>query len=79
VLETRRDENGTNFVEAARAVGYVAKNAQVPCGKTSLHRSKQSETHWRSFCSTCWPIRLREPLIWGLRALPHVIRAYPLM
>ena len=37
VLDTRLDENGTNYVEAARAVGYVAKDAQVPCGKVSLH------------------------------------------
>jgi len=35
VLETRRDENGTNFVDAARAVGYVAEDAQVPCGARS--------------------------------------------
>ena len=34
-LETRRDENGTNFVAAARAVGYVAKDAQVcPAAKS---------------------------------------------
>ena len=31
VLDTRKDENGTSFAEAARSVGYTAASAQVKC------------------------------------------------